>query len=155
MRIVGGGDRGRRLYAPRGRGTRPTAERVRVLDLFAGTGAVGIEALSRGAARSVFVEKEREAVRALRRNLAALGASRKAARVVVGDVVTVLPLLAREEAPVDLAFLDPPYAAPRISRALDALVQSGLLGPGARVVVQHFAKGFVDAVPGLVSDREP
>jgi len=170
MRIVGGGDRGRRLYAPRGRGTRPTAERVRealfdilgpavrgtrVLDLFAGTGAVGIEALSRGAARSVFVEKEREAVRALRRNLAALGASRKAARVVVGDVVTVLPLLAREEAPVDLAFLDPPYAAPRISRALDALVQSGLLGPGARVVVQHFAKGFVDAVPGLVPDREP
>jgi 16S rRNA (guanine966-N2)-methyltransferase len=170
MRIVGGQDRGRRLQAPRGHRTRPTAERVRealfdilgpavrgtrVLDLFAGTGAVGIEALSRGAVRAVFVEKERQAIRALRRNLAAVGASRAAARVVAGDVAAVIPGLAQEEGPVDLVFLDPPYAGSRILETLAVLVRSGLLAEGARVVVQHFGKLVIPAIPGLVFDREP
>src|SRR5262245_18902666 len=102
MRVIGGHDRGRRLRAPRGLATRPTADRVRVtlfdvlgpavagarvLDLFAATGAVGIEALSRGAARVVLVDRDQSALRALRANLAALGASRAAARVVAGDVL--------------------------------------------------------------------
>ena len=92
MRIIGGADRGRRLRAPRGLRTRPTADRMRVtlfdilgpsvagarvLDLFAGTGAVGLEALSRGAARAVFVERDPAALRALRGNLAALGLGRQ------------------------------------------------------------------------------
>jgi len=168
MRVVGGTDRGRRLAAPRGLRTRPTAERVRealfdilgpavvgmrVLDLFAGTGAVGIEALSRGAARAVFVEKDRQALRVLRANLAALSLSRERARVIGGDAVTVLPALAGMEAPFDLAFLDPPYATALIPRTLEALVRGGILGPAARVVVQHFGQSEVTAGTGLTADR--
>jgi len=170
MRIVGGDDRGRRLRAPRGRRTRPTAERVRealfdilgpipretrVLDLYAGTGAIGLEALSRGAGRAVFVEKDRQALRVLRQNLAALAASRAAARVVAGDVVAVLGSLAGEEAPFDLVFLDPPYAAAVIPRTLAGLVAGGLLAPRARVVVQHFAKVRVAVPAGLREARAP
>jgi 16S rRNA (guanine966-N2)-methyltransferase len=167
MRVIGGVNRGRRLLAPRGRRTRPTAERVRealfdvlgprvhgsrVLDLFAGTGAIGIEALSRGAVRAVFVEKDREALRALRRNLASLGVSRSAGRVVAGDVVPALPALVASEAPFDLVFLDPPYESVLAGRTLEAVGRSGLLTPGARVVVQHFAKTPLPPVPGLVAD---
>jgi 16S rRNA (guanine966-N2)-methyltransferase len=169
MRVIGGADRGRRLAAPRGLRTRPTAERVRealfdilgptvagtrCLDLFAGTGAVGIEALSRGAARAVFVEKDRQALRALRTNLATLGASRERARLVAGDALTVLPLLSRSEGPFDLVFLDPPYDGALGPRALVALAETALLRPGARVVVQHFTKASVLPVSGLVTDRE-
>lgn len=170
MRIVGGQDRGRRLRAPHGHRTRPTAERVRealfdilgpavagmrVLDLYAGTGAVGLEALSRGAARAVFVEKDRDALRALRQNLAALRVSRMAARVVAGDAVGVVGGLRRDEAPFDLAFLDPPYGLPVVPRVLDALVLGRVLAPGARVIVQHFAKDAVVAPPGLGAGRAP
>jgi 16S rRNA (guanine966-N2)-methyltransferase len=170
MRIVGGEGRGRRLRAPRGLRTRPTAERVRealfdivgpavagtrVLDLFAGTGAVGIEALSRGAARAVFVEKDPAALRALRANLAAVGASRAQARVVGDDALGCLDRLAAEEGAFDLVFLDPPYDGALAQRALARLAGSALLGPGARVVVQHFVKTAVTAPAGLVPAREP
>ena len=169
MRVTGGADRGRRLAAPRGLRTRPTAERVRealfdifgpavrgarVLDLFAGTGAVGIEALSRGAARGVFVERDREALRALRANLAALRVSRERARVVAGDALAALSNLAATETPFDLVFLDPPYEGALVHRALAALARGALLCPGGRVVVQHFAKTPVPTVTGLVIDGE-
>src|SRR5262245_43519940 len=152
MRVIGGQDRGRRLRAPRGLATRPTADRVRVtlfdvlgpaiagarvLDLFAGTGAVGIEALSRGAARVVFVEKDQAALRALRANLAALGASRAAARVMAGDVLRVLADLAPHEEPFDLVFIDPPYTTSLAGRALAALAAACVCRPGSEVVVQH------------------
>lgn len=165
MRIIGGTDRGRRLTAPRGLRTRPTAERVRealfdilgsrvagahVLDLFAGTGAVGLEALSRGARRAVFVERDREALRALRANLAVLGISREQARVVAGDVLAVLPALAASEAAFDVVFLDPPYANAPTPRVLEALAAGPLLRPGTEVIVQHFAKTALPSVPGLV-----
>jgi len=170
MRIIGGADRGRRLRAPRGLHTRPTADRMRVtlfdilgpsvagarvLDLFAGTGAVGIEALSRGAARAVFVERDPAALRALRGNLAALGLGRQAARVVAGDVLAVLPALAASETPVDLVFVDPPYAGSAAGRTLAALAESPLLGPGGRVVVQHSVRTPPPLPPGLVPAREP
>ena len=170
MRVIGGTDRGRRLAAPKGLTTRPTAERVRealfdilgstvtgmrVLDLFAGSGAVGIEALSRGAARAVFVERDREALCALRANLAALGVSRERARVVAGDALAALATLAHREAPFDLVFVDPPYAGALGSWALQTLVGSVLLGPAARVVVQHFSKTPVPPVPGLIAAGKP
>jgi len=126
---------------------------MRVLDLFAGTGAVGIEALSRGGARAVFVERDREALRALRANLAALGVSRARARVVAGDALAALSALARDENPFDLVFLDPPYAGSLGPRALDALARGSLLRPKALVVVQHFAKTPVQPVTGLIPDR--
>jgi 16S rRNA (guanine966-N2)-methyltransferase len=170
VRVIGGTDRGRRLKAPRGLRTRPTADRVRVtlfdilgpgiagmrvLDLFAGTGAVGIEALSRGAARAVFVERDPDALRALRANLAALGLGRAQARIVPGDAVAALPRLGEGEAPFDLVFLDPPYAGNLASRALAALAAGSLLHAGSRIVVQHFAKTPPAPAKGLVRAGEP
>ena len=120
MRVVAGIARGRRLVAPKGEGTRPTSDFVReaifnslvshvdlaegtVLDVFAGTGALGIEALSRGAAHATFVESDRHALAAIRTNLDALGFVDRA-KVVAGDATKVtLPA-------VDVAFADPPYA---------------------------------------------
>jgi 16S rRNA (guanine(966)-N(2))-methyltransferase RsmD len=170
MRVIGGHDRGRRLLAPRGLRTRPTADRVRetlfdvlgpavtgarVLDLFAGTGAVGIEALSRGAARVVFVERDQAALRALRANLAALGASRAAARVVAGDVLRVLSDLGAAEGLFDLVFLDPPYATGLAARALATLAGGHVCRDGTEVVVQHSTRTVLPPVEGLAAHRRP
>ena len=165
MRVIGGHDRGRRLRAPRGLRTRPTADRVRVtlfdvlgpavagarvLDLFAGTGAVGIEALSRGAARVVLVERDQSALRALRANLAALGASRAAARVMAGDVLRVLPELGAQEGPFDFVFVDPPYATTLAGRTLEALAAARICRDGTEVVVQHSTR---TVLPGRAGPR--
>lgn len=170
MRVIGGHDRGRRLRAPRGLRTRPTADRVRetlfdilgpavagarVLDLFAGTGAVGIEALSRGAARVVLVERDQSALRALRANLAALGASRAAARVMAGDVLHVLPELGGQEGPFDFVFVDPPYATALAGRTLEALAAARICRDGTEVVVQHSTRTVLPVVPGLTAHRRP
>jgi len=170
MRVIGGHDRGRRLRAPRGLRTRPTADRMRetlfdvlgpavagarVLDLFAGTGAVGIEALSRGAARVVLVERDQSALRVLRANLAVLGASRAAARVMAGDVLDVLPELGAQEGPFDFVFLDPPYATALAGRTLEALAAARVCRDGTEVVVQHSTRTVLPAVPGLVAHRRP
>jgi 16S rRNA (guanine966-N2)-methyltransferase len=134
MRVVAGELRGRRLVAPAAATTRPTTDKVReavfnalmhldvvvgarVLDLYAGSGALGIEALSRGAEHCTFVERDRAAVRAIDENLAVLGL-RDRARVVVGDGIASAPKLA-----ADLAFADPPYGFddwPRLLRAVQA-----------------------------------
>jgi 16S rRNA (guanine966-N2)-methyltransferase len=118
VRIVAGSRKGARIFAPKGRGTRPTSDRVReslfsmigsvedadVLDLFAGSGALGLEALSRGAAQAVFVDSERDAVAAIERNVAKLGLG--GAVVVRSDAMR---FLATEEGGYDLVFVDPPY----------------------------------------------
>src|SRR5262245_36867328 len=163
MRVIGGHDRGRRLRAPRGLRTRPTADRVRetlfdvlgpavagarVLDLFAGTGAVGIEALSRGAARVVLVERDPSALRALRANLAALGASRGAARVMAGDVLHALPEIGAQEGAFDFVFVDPPYATTLAARTLEALVVAGVCREGTEVVVQHSTRTMLRSIAG-------
>jgi 16S rRNA (guanine(966)-N(2))-methyltransferase RsmD len=131
----------------------PAIGGMRVLDLFAGTGAVGIEALSRGAGRAVFVERDRAALRALRANLATLRLGRAQARVVAGDALAVLPALAASEPTFDLVFLDPPYAGALAARALAALAESHLLRPGARVVVQHATRMPLPVPPGLREAR--
>lgn len=126
MRVIGGRCRGRRLRAPAGRGTRPTSDRVReavfdmlqsqtdlegarVADLFAGSGALGIEALSRGADRAVFVDADPGAVACIRANLATTGLA-PSAEVVRSDVMRWLSGAASAGPRFDLAFLDPPYA---------------------------------------------
>ncbi|MEQ8275476.1 MAG: 16S rRNA (guanine(966)-N(2))-methyltransferase RsmD [Deltaproteobacteria bacterium] len=151
MRIVQGRHGGRRLVAPRGAGTRPTADRVReamfsslfdvegcrVLDLYAGSGAVGLEARSRGAAHVTLVEKDRAALRAIEQNLETLGDD---------DVVVLAMDVGRALKQVDtfdLVFADPPYAI--ATEALTAILAAPIFAPGARVVFEHRATD--EAVP--------
>ena len=159
MRIIAGAYKGRRLTTPRGETTRPTADQVRialldalmpwlpearVLDLFAGAGGVGLEALSRGAAHATFVERDARAVQALRANVTGLGVER-AARVVRGDVRRALQTLRREAERFDVVFLDPPYEGDDVASTLDAL------GGGAVVVAQHRTKRAPAASVGALS----
>jgi 16S rRNA (guanine966-N2)-methyltransferase len=152
MRLTGGMERGRRLKAPRGTKTRPTAAKVReaifnilgpppdgaVLDLFAGTGALGMEALSRGAARAVFVERDRNALLALRANLRELGVEGRTT-VIGADVRTGLRRLAASVSGDDRfswVFMDPPYAD-QTEAILAELTGRDLLTPFAVVIVEH------------------
>lgn len=151
MRVIAGHLGGRRLAAPRGLATRPTTDRVRealfsilgdvtgtaVLDLFAGTGALGIEALSRGAASAVFVESARPALSALRANLTDLGLVH-VSRVITEPVARAVRGLPREDH-FDLVFADPPYD--EVASAMEALVLvASHLSAGARVVLEHAAR---------------
>ncbi len=150
MRIIAGTFKGRRLAAVRGR-LRPTAEKVReavfdilgtavhqarVLDLFAGTGALGIEALSRGAREAVLVEDHPVALAVLRRNLETLGLGPKA-RVMPLSVPGALKKLAAKREQFNLAFLDPPYGQGLASSTLASLTALGLLASPAWVVAEH------------------
>jgi 16S rRNA (guanine(966)-N(2))-methyltransferase RsmD len=154
MRVLAGTLKGQRLTTARGALTRPTADRVRIacldtlmpylalgpfLDLFAGAGGVGIEALSRGAPSAVFVEQSAPALRALRDNLARLGVEDRA-RVLRQDAGLALEALAGRGARFAVVFLDPPYDSPRGAAALAALGQGAVLLPGAVVAVQHGSK---------------
>jgi 16S rRNA (guanine966-N2)-methyltransferase len=153
MRIIAGRWKGRALVAPSGLATRPTSDRARqaifdqlwhapwagrdrlegatVLDGFAGTGAMGLEALSRGAARAFFMEQDRAALAVLRANIAACKAG-DACRVIAGDV-TAPPIAA---APCTLVFLDPPYGKGLVPRALAALQAKGWIAPGALIIAE-------------------
>jgi 16S rRNA (guanine966-N2)-methyltransferase len=149
LRLVGGVWRSRRLRVPTGPDLRPTPDRVRetlfnwlgswiegkrVLDLFAGSGALGLEALSRGAAEAVFVDSSRRAVRALEDNIALLGTT--AATVLCMDAMRYLT---RGREAFDLVFVDPPYATGLASRALEQLANGParvLLAPAARIYVE-------------------
>ena len=149
MRLTGGHDRGRRLIAPRGGETRPTAAKVReaifnilgpppegsVLDLYAGTGALGLEALSRGANRVVFVEREAAPLAALRRNIKELGFDDRAT-VLASDVRSGLRRLAGKGNRFSWIFLDPPYAK-ETDGVLAELSGSDLLATCAVVVLEH------------------
>ncbi len=141
MRIIAGAWRGRKLVAPKGDATRPTADRMRetlfsmltsrlgsfeglqVADLFAGSGALGLEALSRGAGTCLFVEQDRGAVEAIRANIIALGA-RDQARVETGSATQ----LRAATAPLDLILVDPPYHSGAGEVALDRLLRLGWIG---------------------------
>jgi 16S rRNA (guanine966-N2)-methyltransferase len=150
MRIISGEARGRRLRAPRGDATRPTADRVRqalfdmlgdatglaVLDLCAGTGALGLEALSRGAGGAVFVDDAAPAVDAVRVNVMTLGYEARA-RVLRVEVRRALRLLESEGARFDWIFLDPPYASPVGGLVLAALGRGVLLRPAALIIAEH------------------
>ena len=164
MRIIAGAFKGRRLAPVKGR-IRPTAAKVReavfsilgpavgglrVLDLFAGTGALGIEALSRGAAEGVFVEDHPESLKVLRRNLADLGLADRTT-VWPLPVTTALKQLAGRGEPFGLAFLDPPYRGPEAVAALTALAELPLLAPGARVVAEHSRRESLPEAVGALT----
>lgn len=172
MRIVAGSRRGLTLTAPPGETTRPTADRARqalfdmllhapwggreliegahVLDVFAGTGALGLEAVSRGAARAVFIERDRAALAALRANIAVCRA---------GDACTVLATdvmagrMSAPHGPCGLVFLDPPYGQELIPRALDRLAAGGWVAPGATVVAETGRQEVLTLTGELLAER--
>ena len=148
MRIITGSARGTHLYTRSGEQTRPTSERAkealfsmlqqkpygaRVLDLFAGSGQLGLEALSRGAVSAVFVDNSKEAAEIVRRNAERTHLLPKA-KIVTGDAVSYLK--GCREAPFDLCFLDPPYAAGTLPQCLRLLVTQGLLAKDALVITE-------------------
>ena len=157
MRIVAGDWRGRRIIAPRGDATRPTADRTRetlfnmlasrlgsfeglsVLDLFAGSGALGLEALSRGAAHCLFVEQEADAVKAIKTNIAALDA-RSRTTVQHGSVLSLGPA----KSAYDLILLDPPYFTGAANVALDRMTRLGWVASGTWIAVETANKEDVD-----------
>lgn len=164
MRVIAGTARGVPLVVPRDRGTRPITDRVketlfailgdrvpeaRVLDLYAGSGAIGIEALSRGAAQATFVERARAALAALHTNLERTRLA-GLARVEAADVERFL----REATggPWELVFLDPPYEERAIVAPLRAVVPH--LAPGASLVVKHFWRTELPEVDGLEAVRQ-
>ena len=166
MRVTGGRLRSRRLRSPP-RGVRPTSDRVReaifarigdltgaaVADLYAGTGALGIEATSRGAERVVFIERAPRCLSVLRRNLADLALD-TGVEVAAGDVPRVLRMLGRRGARFDLILLDPPYRSAEAGRALTALIGSGVLAEEAVVVVESGRRHPVPVVAGFAAVDE-
>jgi 16S rRNA (guanine966-N2)-methyltransferase len=170
VRIVAGALRGRALVAPEGRSTRPTSDRARqalfdvlshadwapaldgarVIDLFAGSGALGFEALSRGAAFALFVETDEAARGAIRDNQEALGLF-GASRVHRRDATDLGLRPASAGPPFDLAFLDPPYRTGAGERALAALAAGGWLAAGALAVLEHAADEDDPQVEGFAA----
>jgi 16S rRNA (guanine966-N2)-methyltransferase len=165
VRVIAGRYGGRRLQAPPGTATRPTSDRVRealfsilgvrvagarVLDLFAGSGALGLEALSRGAAAVTFVESAPAALRVLRANVAALGADAEIARA---DAVRWLRAASAGARQYDLVFLDPPYRqAEALGGPLSDLLPA-VLGPGALVVAESDRRAPLELTIPTIDER--
>jgi len=150
LRVIAGIAKRRQLKAPRGLKVRPTADRVKealfnilgslvkgssFLDLFAGTGSVGIEALSRGAERAVFVDKDINNIRIIKENLGITGLEANA-RLVCMNVGQALSLLGKEKQMYDLIFIDPPYFKELASDTLDGIIKNNLLKPGGTIIVE-------------------
>ena len=151
LRIISGRFKGKKLHSVRGLTIRPTADRLResifnilshgvlnavVLDLFAGTGALGMEALSRGAESAVFVDNNPKALSVIQRNITSCSFGRQA-RIIKWDIKNNLNCLKSAGAAFDLVFMDPPYHRDMVKPALLNLEQSGSLKKGACIVVEH------------------
>ncbi|MGD8190152.1 16S rRNA (guanine(966)-N(2))-methyltransferase RsmD [Brevibacillus ginsengisoli] len=151
MRVISGEHKGRPLAAVPGKGTRPTTDKVKesifniigpyfdggtALDLYAGTGGLGIEALSRGIERTVFIDIEQKAISVIKQNLASLNLSDQA-EVYRNDSDRALKVLAKRDIQFDLVFLDPPYAKQKLEAEMRLLQDLNLLAPGARIVTEH------------------
>ncbi|MCI0489154.1 MAG: 16S rRNA (guanine(966)-N(2))-methyltransferase RsmD [Blastocatellia bacterium] len=154
MRVIGGIYRGRSLRTPKGLTVRPTSDRMRetlfnilaseiegsrFLDLCAGSGAVGIEALSRGAARAVFVDLSRRSCAVIEENLAQLGIS-QGTDIINRDAVAAIKRVAAESEPFDIIFFDPPYESELYLQAMKLIASSGILADEGVVIVEHRAK---------------
>jgi len=174
-RIIAGAHGGRRLSAPAGAQTRPTSDRVReaffsaletmvdlsgarFADLYAGSGAVGLEALSRGATSALLVEADAKAARVIRDNIVALRAG-DSARLITGKVAQVVAM-PPEGGPFDVVFADPPYAVPddEVTELQQALVDNGWLAPDAVLVLERSTRTAVRGEPlswveGITADR--
>lgn len=159
MRIVGGAHRGRRLFSVKGRATRPTSDRVResvfnilaarikgvhVLDLFAGTGALGVEALSRGADSACFIDNSRQALLAIYKNINMIGLDKKSA-VIRWDATNNLNCLIPYQSKFKVVFMDPPYGKKMIRPAMKHLDRANCLEREAILVVEHTPEETLDS----------
>ena len=161
MRIVSGSAKGRRLHAPKSPLIRPVSDKVKgaifnilggldeatVLDLFAGTGSVGLEAASRGARKVVLVDGGEEAIRLLRKNIEQCG-FQDTATAVKGTIPLILKFLSRKNPPFNLVFVDPPYDKGLINKTLPVLLQYKLIDAQSRVIIEHSPREIPSA-PGL------
>jgi 16S rRNA (guanine(966)-N(2))-methyltransferase RsmD len=163
MRIISGASKGRKLRLPSGRSIRPTSGRVKesifdtlgdevrnkvVLDLFAGTGNLGIEALSRGAAKVVFVEKGRQALRIIGRNLLETGMTVRS-EVLPKDAIRAIGILAQRNESFDLILMDPPYREGWVMKALERLRRNPIHHEGSLLVIEHDRRETLpDAIEG-------
>ena len=169
IRIIAGRAKGRRLHTPPGQHSRPTAARVRqtlfdilaprlpgcrFLDACAGSGAIGLEALSRGAARVVLVETDAAALQAIRENAKLLAGEAGEVEVLRQDARIALPTLAERGRRFDVIYLDPPYASDLYEPLLQAIARGGLLEEGGVVVAEHFKKrALPETIDGLSQTR--
>lgn len=169
VRIVSGSLKGRRLETPDGMGTRPTADRVReavfsilygrtagarVLDLFSGSGALALEAISRGAETAVSIDNDAAAVKVIRRNIASCRVGDRMT-VIRWDIRTGLGCLTQHPARFSLVFMDPPYASDLACTAIAHLYSMGCVSPGASLVVEHSHQSIPEAIDGFceLTDR--
>ena len=163
MRVISGNLRGKRLFSPKGHELRPPSDRGKeaifdilqdqiqgqnVLDLFAGTGALGIECLSRGASKAVFVEESSRSLSALHRNIEECRLKDKA-EVLGRKVLPALKILEVRGEAFGLIFLDPPYDKGEARRVLEVLSRSSILTPGTLVVAEHSLSEGIDSIPSL------
>lgn len=168
MRVIAGAAKGRKLQTIEGLSTRPTTDRIKetlfniiafdlpecnFLDLFSGSGAIGIEALSRGATQAVFVDHNAQCQQVIRENLLHTKLD-KQARVLGIEVPKALEQLAKEKAVFDIVFLDPPYESGLIEPTLLKIVQGGLLNKDGYIIVERSAQIPLASIPGLRVLRE-
>jgi 16S rRNA (guanine966-N2)-methyltransferase len=171
MRVIAGSARGRKLSAPKSMRVRPTADRVkeslfsillsrlgefegmRVLDIFAGTGNLGIEALSRGASFAVFVDSHPESAETIRKNLE-ITRFTDCAKVVLQEAAAALKWLSRGEAPFHLIILDPPYHEGHTTRVLELLSESPLVDAGTTIVAEFSSKEDIPRSFGRLRETE-
>ncbi len=154
MRIIAGSARGTKLKAPKGLAVRPTSDRVRealfniigsrvidsvFIDLFAGSGAVGLEALSRGADYCIFVDIKRENIKLIGENLAKTKLQGKA-RLICSEAYKVLETLTAEKIKADLIYIDPPYSQDKLEQITDRIIALGLVNSSGMIVVEHAAR---------------
>jgi 16S rRNA (guanine966-N2)-methyltransferase len=168
MRVIGGKAKGRRIKAPKGLSLRPTADRVkealfnilprslsgyRVLDLYAGTGNLTVEALSRGASEALLIDNAREARKAIQENLGALGFMDKT-RIWQSPVLRAIRQLSRRKETFDLVFVDPPYEKGLIEPTLGAIGGAGILTGSGLVVAEHSVREKVGTTYGSLRLRD-
>jgi 16S rRNA (guanine(966)-N(2))-methyltransferase RsmD len=162
MRVITGRAKGRRLLTPKSKRIRPALDQVkeavfnilfdvselRVLDLFAGTGSMGIEALSRGAAHATFVDDFLSAVLLIKKNLLRCGFTDKAV-VIKSPVRAAIRRLSKKGKPFDIIFVDPPYLKNCVNPTLEALARSAIATPSSIIIVEHHPKEPVLPIEGL------
>lgn len=163
MRVISGRAKGHKLVAPSSKRVRPALDKVKeaifdilfcvnelsVLDIYAGSGSIGIEALSRGASVAVFVEEWDQAVQSIRRNLAHCKLEDRG-KIIQLQAHKAIPRIARTYAPFDLIFIDPPYLKELVGKTLEQISRSTLINEDTTIVVEHHPKEPIGEIPGLI-----